>query len=1187
MKILDVFVSYNQKDRSLAQYLAEELRKNELRPWLDIEQLPPGQLWSPKIKRVIEATPAALFLIGPHGLGPWQQRELRVCQDQRLRGHLLLPVLLPGGQERADLPWILRNLRWFTLTESFPQHEIEDLVSILRDRINSPRKADKESTYASGSSSSQSRAHPFDERAFAFEHLVAHLAQAGDRERLFKLLEGKGFLAEKSDFFGRFQPALHDLNRYVLPATTEPEDWRRFLRYSLVSKNLLGLSATLGTPRVVQLLLDNGQQALAEDITGLSPSECRPQLSAILAADLEEDDPRRSDFIRTIGENIADISKTTDLPSARYRAELLAGVGFYLGLKPLTIYEQLLESIRPWPDLEDSIWVSTAQGYLERGLKWYPFFWGTVRLIRTSTLLSFLPQSVLKAPEPMPPDKVRDDLIFLWSNESNENNENKIFWHTWVAALARKARYDPEGCLSLWKWFPDKRSVPWSPGLLELGRDFFNCFTPDGLDDLCTEMQTEEQAALRVIVLEAAPNLRRAEEAFWTLQGLPWGSKRIHWTLRYLLARPPEPAPRARREALSFLSRLSESPRDLPSSEAALVLALVSRYQPKDLPSRLQALAQGATPLSRVLEIAQSSQSAAVLDAILAHLGYLQRLSVKPPSADASICDEIIKTACLRLCELWGDLNSLDLALPLLNGGPADNFCLQVAHTLAEKGYLRLAREACERIGEPSARLRAMLSVLPPDLVPSDLLTPRKLYEAAASIGSFQQQLTVLAEFVEKGVNSAEIPRRYLVTMNNQRYVSSNTALHSPLGLQRGHFQNPKTGTPLRSASPVIGEIRRKFLTSIALPSTYKGFPRSLGIAGNASTWVHQIVNDLSFPWPVKVHAIEWFLARIASEYLDSRSHPRLGQAFASIIESIARIPIEIENPAIHKATQARWHEIFPILMAFVERYPKEVASHLRNKSFGLKLPRYALWQFFGSVPRFIHRAQAPSDFVSSRWVTYLVDEAHESRSPLPPRQMEVVQLCLGDLETRERKARSLLLQDSPDPTLLRSLAVLLARDRPKLVADIVERLSDKELRDDLAIALIRDNRLPHEHAIHVQSRIVNEATALEAKVWLELRTPRSDAWLKSFASLLGYHGADPSDPSFRSVLERIWKDGPSKIRSEFAEAVLIALNSGDHVRSEAALMFWMHGFLASQRRHDSIPVSELIDCVVDGLSLG
>jgi GTPase SAR1 family protein len=111
----DVFLCHNVADKPAVRELGLDLRKRGLLPWLDEEQLRPGRPWQQELERVIDSIGTAALLVGPRGVGPWQNQEIMAFLRMFVeRDCPVIPVLLPGGH-RPDLPLLLHGMTWVDL----------------------------------------------------------------------------------------------------------------------------------------------------------------------------------------------------------------------------------------------------------------------------------------------------------------------------------------------------------------------------------------------------------------------------------------------------------------------------------------------------------------------------------------------------------------------------------------------------------------------------------------------------------------------------------------------------------------------------------------------------------------------------------------------------------------------------------------------------------------------------------------------------------------------------------------------------------------------------------------------------------------------------------------------------------------------------------------------------------------
>jgi hypothetical protein len=120
----DCFLSHNSKDKLAARALAARLRAVGVSVWLDEDELPPGQAWQPRLESGIRASRSIAVLVGGQGMGPWQDEEVQFALSLAVRDRRpVIPVLLPGAPEPADLPPGLAIRTWVDLRPDANGHD--------------------------------------------------------------------------------------------------------------------------------------------------------------------------------------------------------------------------------------------------------------------------------------------------------------------------------------------------------------------------------------------------------------------------------------------------------------------------------------------------------------------------------------------------------------------------------------------------------------------------------------------------------------------------------------------------------------------------------------------------------------------------------------------------------------------------------------------------------------------------------------------------------------------------------------------------------------------------------------------------------------------------------------------------------------------------------------------------------
>jgi hypothetical protein len=119
-----VFLSHSSADKPAVEALARRLAKEGIQAWLDKWNLIPGDPWQSAIEKALAESETCAVFVGPSGLGPWQNEEMRTAIDRRVRDsgrHFrVIPVLLPGAEraERSSLPTFLAATTWVEFRDS-------------------------------------------------------------------------------------------------------------------------------------------------------------------------------------------------------------------------------------------------------------------------------------------------------------------------------------------------------------------------------------------------------------------------------------------------------------------------------------------------------------------------------------------------------------------------------------------------------------------------------------------------------------------------------------------------------------------------------------------------------------------------------------------------------------------------------------------------------------------------------------------------------------------------------------------------------------------------------------------------------------------------------------------------------------------------------------------------------------
>lgn len=116
MGTYDAFLSHNSFDKPIVEEIASTLESVGIHPFLDKWHILPGDPWQEVLEGAIEKCRTCVVCISASELGPWQNEEMRVFLEKRVKSNdvRVIPLLLPGvTSDFVDtLPVFLRRLHF-------------------------------------------------------------------------------------------------------------------------------------------------------------------------------------------------------------------------------------------------------------------------------------------------------------------------------------------------------------------------------------------------------------------------------------------------------------------------------------------------------------------------------------------------------------------------------------------------------------------------------------------------------------------------------------------------------------------------------------------------------------------------------------------------------------------------------------------------------------------------------------------------------------------------------------------------------------------------------------------------------------------------------------------------------------------------------------------------------------------
>jgi TIR domain len=129
-----IFLCHSSGDKNQVRNLYQRLRNDGFFPWLDQEDLLPGQDWGQEIPKAVRLSAVVLVCLSEKAVtkAGYVQKEIKyaldVADEQPEGGIFLIPVRL----ENCDVPERLRRWQWVDL---FEERGYDKLVRALRTRL--------------------------------------------------------------------------------------------------------------------------------------------------------------------------------------------------------------------------------------------------------------------------------------------------------------------------------------------------------------------------------------------------------------------------------------------------------------------------------------------------------------------------------------------------------------------------------------------------------------------------------------------------------------------------------------------------------------------------------------------------------------------------------------------------------------------------------------------------------------------------------------------------------------------------------------------------------------------------------------------------------------------------------------------------------------------------------------------
>jgi hypothetical protein len=123
------------QDKLQIQTIAERLRSENIKVFLDRWCLTPGMPWQTEIAQALNNSRKVAIFIGPHETGPWHHMEMQLALFKKEAGDVI-PVLLPGC-DATQIPEFLGVFTWINLGDE----DLSRLIAVIKNAQTSHRSA--------------------------------------------------------------------------------------------------------------------------------------------------------------------------------------------------------------------------------------------------------------------------------------------------------------------------------------------------------------------------------------------------------------------------------------------------------------------------------------------------------------------------------------------------------------------------------------------------------------------------------------------------------------------------------------------------------------------------------------------------------------------------------------------------------------------------------------------------------------------------------------------------------------------------------------------------------------------------------------------------------------------------------------------------------------------------------------
>lgn len=138
-----IFLSYSHEDKRIVSEFADKLKAAGMKVWFDLSEIRWGDSIGERIERGLDSADYMVFFMSPNSLSQkWPRAELDAIMSRQIRGDrgaMVLPVLL----ENADIPPLLRSIKYLDLRDGNVKRGVSDLIKAIQHHSKKRRDEDQ------------------------------------------------------------------------------------------------------------------------------------------------------------------------------------------------------------------------------------------------------------------------------------------------------------------------------------------------------------------------------------------------------------------------------------------------------------------------------------------------------------------------------------------------------------------------------------------------------------------------------------------------------------------------------------------------------------------------------------------------------------------------------------------------------------------------------------------------------------------------------------------------------------------------------------------------------------------------------------------------------------------------------------------------------------------------------------